>query len=175
MSPADDSRARDAIRDVVARYCRGVDRLLPDLVVAGFHNAAQLDYGFFAGGPRDFADTVLPMLERTYAHTAHCMLNHLCVVSGAAAIAETYMMIAQVPRGDAAGMQSMSYCRYVDDFTCVDGRWAIARRTCAVDMIGSVPFAPWAGATEASTLIRGTRDAADASRRAHGADAQLRL
>ena len=47
---------RQAIHDVILRYCRGVDRMDRELLLAAYHSDAIDDHGLFVGGPAAFAD-----------------------------------------------------------------------------------------------------------------------
>jgi len=41
--------AAEAIRQAALRYCRGVDRLDPELMLSAYHDGATDDHGIFSG------------------------------------------------------------------------------------------------------------------------------
>ena len=62
---------RQAIMDVLARYCAGVDRLDAELLASCYHPDATDDHGVFRGTGHDFAAHVVAVLERHAAATHH--------------------------------------------------------------------------------------------------------
>ena len=47
---------REAIREVIHRYCQAVDRCDLELLKGCYHPDGYDDHGFFAGNAHDFAD-----------------------------------------------------------------------------------------------------------------------
>lgn len=143
MTPDDDRRLarlldeRD-IRDVLARYCRGIDRRDLDLVRTCFHPDATDDHGpGFRGGVEDLLAYVAGELAR-YSSTTH-LLGQILVEhhpdDPTQARAEAYVVAyhRKDPSGSAPGRDFVVGLRYVDDVERRDGAWRIARRVCAVD------------------------------------------
>ncbi|MDG3011664.1 nuclear transport factor 2 family protein [Rhodococcus sp. D2-41] len=116
---------RQAIHDVVLRYCRGIDRLDFDLVRSCYHPDAIDHHTGFDGSVDDYIAWVRPKLE-TLGGTMHHVGNHLVELFGDVAIAETYSM--NVHWGHPAGGDFTSGARFVDLMERRDGRWAIAQR-----------------------------------------------
>ncbi|MGR7002873.1 nuclear transport factor 2 family protein [Yinghuangia aomiensis] len=82
--------ARQEIRDVVLRYCRGVDRLDLDAVRACYHPDATDEHGSFTGGVDAFLAWIGRLLP-CYTMTMHVVANHLVEFAGPdLARAETY-------------------------------------------------------------------------------------
>lgn len=81
---------RQAIYDVVARYCRGVDRLDEQLVSNAFHPDAIVDYGMFVGNRDDFVKFALDLESSLKLGGQHFVANHLADIDGNNAHAETY-------------------------------------------------------------------------------------
>lgn len=77
-SPAD---AQHAIRDVLYRYCRGVDRVDLELVRDCYHDDAVDDHGAFRGPPDAYVAWLADRL-RAYEHTSHTLGNVLIEVGG---------------------------------------------------------------------------------------------
>ena len=49
-----------AIRDVLARYWRGIDRRDPELVLGTYHPGAYDDHGYYKGPVEGFVDSLAP-------------------------------------------------------------------------------------------------------------------
>jgi hypothetical protein len=127
---ADPVRAADRqlILDLVLGYCRGVDRLDPDLVRAAYHPGGIDHHTGFDGTVEEYVSWLEPKL-RGFDGTMHLVANHLVEFSGARAVAETYGMAVHwgTPAGDP-GLNFTSGFRYVDLLECRAGRWGIVER-----------------------------------------------
>lgn len=125
--------AKQEIREVVLRYCRGIDRLDMDLVRGAYHPGGIDHHTGFEGTVEEFVVWVEPLL-RTLSGTRHEMHNHLTEVSGDRAVAETYatarhwtMPDAQLGRR-AERANFTTGVRYVDHMERRAGRWGIVER-----------------------------------------------
>ncbi len=118
-----------AIRDVIARYCRGVDRLDFDLVRQAYHPDAIDHHTGFDGTVDEYLSWVGKALE-SLSGTMHFIGNHYVdFIDDDTAISETYVMATHWGRpGSGARANFTSGARYVDLMTRRDGRWAIAER-----------------------------------------------
>lgn len=117
---------REAIRDVVTTYCRGVDRFDRDLVMSTYHPEAMDDHASFVGDREEFWDFVYDMHGTHHRVTQHYVANHLAEIDGDTAHAETYFIYAAL---NVKGQPfSLVGGRYVDRLEKRDGRWAIADR-----------------------------------------------
>ena len=65
----------DAIRQVVARYARGVDSLDADVMKSAYWPEATDDHGVFVGNAMVFCDRVVETHKR-FTGTMHCNMNH---------------------------------------------------------------------------------------------------
>jgi len=117
---------REAIRDVVTKYCRGVDRFDRELLLSVYHSDAKDDHGIFVGGREDFYAWVHNMHETYHKLTQHYVANHVVEIEGSVAHAETYFMYAALNRSGAPF--SLMGGRYVDRLEKRAGKWAIAER-----------------------------------------------
>ncbi len=100
---AADSLARLAYRaeihEATLRYCRGIDRFDPELVLTSHHPDAYDDYGLFAGTVAQFVDFIFPLLAENYLRTSHILFNQLIDFADTdIALVETYMMTVQIKR-----------------------------------------------------------------------------
>src|SRR4051794_41313735 len=73
--------AVEEIREVVLRYCRGVDRLDVDLLRSAYLPGAVDDHGVFVGDAAEFCARVVES-HRRYEATMHCVSNHLVQLDG---------------------------------------------------------------------------------------------
>lgn len=125
---------RQAIHDVIVRYCRGVDRLDRELILSAYHPDAIDDHGIFVGGPEAFADHFSAFHASQQSATQHIITNHSCELAGDTAHCETYWLFAAMNREGPP--LSLGGGRYIDRMERRDGRWAIAQRKCLYDWQG---------------------------------------
>lgn len=149
------------IRDVIHRYCRGIDRCDYELVRRCYHPDATDDHGGFVGGIDDFIAHIVESLPR-YERTMHFIGNILVEVDGNRARCESYIIAHhRVPlRGTKPERDYNVGLRYVDDFERRDGEWRIADRVCVFEWsrIDMVPPGGWQPEDRAAT---GARDRTD--------------
>lgn len=128
---------REEIRDLLARYARGVDRADWDLVRAVYHEDAYDDHGAYKGGVEGFI-AFLEERSRPLPQSMHFLGNCLIeFASDEVAAVETYFMTAHtllprtLPDGSEEPVPSQlsSYGRYVDRMERRGGPWRIAHRT----------------------------------------------
>lgn len=120
--------AKQEIYEVVARYCRGIDRLDLDLVRSAYHPGAYDHHTGFDGTVEEYLQWVGRALPRL-AGTTHIIGNHLAEVRDDRAVAETYGTAVHwgAPLDDPR-MNFTSGFRYIDRMQRRDGRWAIVER-----------------------------------------------
>ncbi len=156
----DQLASREAIRDLVYRYARAIDRLDEALLRSVFHpdsrhnhfyEGPSSDPGSSTSGeePGDFVAFAFALL-RTFRRTHHQMGNTLIEFDGDdVAKVETYFTAYHLMRakgdplaGPGAYDSEMDYLvggRYVDRFERRDGEWKIARRTGLTDWMRLEP------------------------------------
>ena len=148
--------AKQAITEIVFRYARAIDRLDENLLRSCFHPGSTHKH-FFEGpssdpslpssdeNPGDFVAFALGRLS-TYSATHHQMGNTLIdLVDPSHATVETYFTafhrvrpIGDPLAGDQAFDTEMDYFvagRYIDQFECREGSWAITSRTGMTDWV----------------------------------------
>jgi hypothetical protein len=130
---------RQAIHDVIVRYCRGVDRSDPDLVLAAFHDDA-IDNHFGVVLPFREAIGTLKTARSgggsppSKTTSMHNICNVLIEVDGDIARCESYVIvIVRIPQ-DGGTIDWMHAGRYVDRFERRNGEWRIAYRTVVYDL-----------------------------------------
>src|SRR4051794_1228570 len=80
---------REAIRQCIHRYARGVDRFDRELILSAFHPDALDEHGKFVGNPKEFVDWALQQHSGAHLSHQHCLLNHNCEIDGDVAHTET--------------------------------------------------------------------------------------
>jgi hypothetical protein len=126
---------KQAIHEVVLRYCRGVDRRDAALVRDCYWPDATDDHAGAFSGPRDdFVDWVLHVVTR-FTGTMHVIANHLVELdSDDVASAEAYGVARHWgdPPDDPRRNFTTGF-RYLDRFERRSGEWRIAARTVALE------------------------------------------
>lgn len=130
------------INRALLSYCRGIDRLDGDAVLAAFHPGAMLvDYGAEPTTIEAFADRAMTSLAR-FSATQHRLSNTAIEPDGdAAALVESYVLAFHVLAGEGAENDKLLTFngRYIDRFERLpvggqaEPQWRITRRTLRVD------------------------------------------
>jgi hypothetical protein len=119
---------RQAITDQIHRYCRSVDRLDIPLGHSVWHEDGIADYpGYYNGPGKGVIDRICKD-HLGLLHHAHQVTNSLIELHGQKAGSETYCIASlRMQRGEKL-MQMMVWTRYIDSWSCRDGRWALDKR-----------------------------------------------
>jgi hypothetical protein len=122
---------RQAIRDCVNRYCRGLDRHDDELLASVFHADAVDNHGPWIG-PRDaFVRWANHECHDGLLAHQHHVTTHNCELDGDIAHAETYVLFIH-RQGDGRSVL-FGGGRYLDRFERRDGEWRIALRRVVMD------------------------------------------
>ena len=139
--------AKQAITEVLNRYCRAMDRMDRTLAEDCYHpDAVDQHSSLFSGSPADW----VTWAERFHAPmkvTRHVLSNVIVELDGDDAWAESYWTLLLRVTRDAALFDVSVGGRYLDHFRCVDGVWAIRHRRTTNDWDRVDPV----GATVADT------------------------
>jgi hypothetical protein len=134
--------ATEAIRQAVARYARGVDRLDVALMQSAYWPDAIDDHGVYVGDAMAFCERVVDSHAR-FASTMHCNMNHAIEIDddGLTAQGEVYNMtfLLRVP-DEGPTIVDHWMGRYLDRYECRDGDWRIAYRVCVHEWTRSSPI-----------------------------------
>ncbi len=153
--------AKQAIADVLYRYCRSLDRMDRALYDTVFTADADLDYGeHFTGSAAEFREWVWSTHESMQAHS-HQIANVLTEVDavGGRAVSESYVTVCLRTRPDAEGatLDIVDRGRYLDRWKQQDdGSWRIASRRFIGDISQMID-------TTNSPPVGSVRDTADPS------------
>ena len=142
MPTTPDIAAKWDIAEVLYRYCRSMDRIDADLGYTVWHDDGTAHYsGLFQGTGREFIDWVCE-LHRPMVATSHQVTNMLIEVDGDAAVSEAYVTVRLRTRNSEGELTDIVGAgRYLDRWSCRDGRWAIDHRNYVSDVSNSIPVA----------------------------------
>jgi hypothetical protein len=148
---------KQALYELVVRYCRAVDRADVELMRSCYHPDAIDEHGYFSGGVEELIAAmqdggVLDPSSRP-APVQHSVTNALFEIDGDIAHGETYNVVRRIAEDGTFYVEG--YGRYVDRFERRAGQWRIAHRRVVVDWV--------APEHDGHEFIRGTRDRGDPS------------
>jgi SnoaL-like domain len=133
---------KEAIRELVLLYSRGVDRkdglLLRDL----YTRDATDSHGNTFDGPADeyctFLDKAFPFMP----YSGHHVCNHLIGVDGDEANGEVYALAYHlIPSAEGRRIEDFMAVRYLDNYRREeDGRWRFSKRVVTYDLRVRRPF-----------------------------------
>jgi hypothetical protein len=125
---------REAIREALYRYCRAIDRQDAELGCSVFHEDAVADYSpIYNGSGRGFFDFSLGQMKGVNCRTHHQVGNVIIELNGDRAASEAYVRSAFRLFAGEKIMQSQAWARYVDQWSCRNGVWAIDKRLAITD------------------------------------------
>lgn len=158
---------REAIRDCIYRYCRGIDRMDRDLVLSAYWPDATDEHGnFTARSAAEFVDVALGILA-TIELTTHVMHNILIDIQGNVAYVESYVQaFHKLRRDDGSVYDHSSSSRFLDCMECRDGEWRIKRRVVVRDWFREyADSGDWSSGEMGSTLGYGKEKPLDVGQR----------
>ncbi len=121
------------IRQVLERYCRGIDRLDAALIDSVYWPEATDDHGVYKGPGKDFAAFIIPMLRDGFDATMHMLGQSNIRVEGASAAADTYFQAYHRRAADGGIAIDIAAGRYADLFEKRGGEWRIHDRVVVMD------------------------------------------
>jgi hypothetical protein len=149
---------RQAITDLIYRYCRSVDRLDIPLGHSVWHDDAIADYGpaVYQGPGKGVIDHICKQHLGTLHHS-HQVANIIIELNGDFAGSESYVTASlRIASGDQL-RQITVWSRYIDSWSRRNGRWGIDKRITVRD------FDEKRVVTETQRFEDGRRDAHDPS------------
>jgi hypothetical protein len=125
---------REAIREMIYRYCRALDRSDVVLGYSVFHEDSEADYGpIYSGSGRGFIDFSLGSTKGLNCSTHHQVSNITIQLDGDRASSEAYVLSTFRMLMGEQQMQSQSWARYIDQWSCRAGEWRISKRLAITD------------------------------------------
>jgi hypothetical protein len=137
--PVQELLDKQAVYEVVLRYCRGIDRLDLEAVRDCYHPDGVDHHTGFSGPRDDYVRWVGEGLGR-FEGTMHVVANHLVELDGDVAFSETYGNAhhwGSPP--DDPGLNFVSGFRYVDRLERRAGVWRIAERHAVREWTRAIP------------------------------------
>ena len=126
----DELIAERDIREVLHRYCRGIDRMDAELTRSCWHADGTADYGWlYQGGADGFIEWLWPVHAAMVGHV-HSLSNVVVQIDGDRAATESYVTVVLRVHGQGDDLiDIVGRGRYLDAFERRDGTWAIAHRS----------------------------------------------
>lgn len=122
---------RDITRALMA-YMRGQDRLDPELQLTAFHDDADVDCGLLRGTRQEFTDFAQGFLAEMEG-SQHLIGQVDITIDGDQATGEVYFLAWHRMVEEGERFDLFMAGRYVDEYACRDGRWAIVKRRELID------------------------------------------
>ena len=122
---------REAIRDVIHRFARGLDRHDDELVASAYHADALDHHGGFLGRPEEFISWANALHAADWVAHHHHLTTHTIEVDGDVAHAETYCIGTFLRRDEP--LVDIAGGRYVDRLERRDGDWRIVAREALIE------------------------------------------
>ncbi len=156
----DDMLAKDAIYDLLCRYCHGIDRCDAEVLKSAYWPDATETHGTFDGNAWEFAVFMTDNMRANMRRSQQKIGNAWIVIEpdGIHARGETYVtgyLDIDEPSGP---VQRIVGGRYLDRFECRDGDWRIIDRLYVMDWNRNAPStAEWDGGLYGMLKTRGAR------------------
>jgi SnoaL-like domain len=133
---------RDAIRECIFRYCRGIDRIDEQALRDSYWPDATDSHGAYKGSASGFIDAALPKL-RLSSRMIHCVGNVSIELRDTQAAVESYFLAWQRDRGsNNIEQETFLAGRYVDRFEKRGEEWRVAARIVVYDWVQPMGVAP---------------------------------
>ena len=130
---------KDAIATTLARYCRGVDRCVEDLISDAYFPDGIDEHSYITLSGTEIGPFLVARMKAMYTSTLHCIVDSLIDLDGDVAHVETYMVgfLGRI-EGDIEVADHVA-ARYVDRFECRSDEWRIAHRTVLPEFAMTIP------------------------------------
>jgi ketosteroid isomerase-like protein len=155
---------REAIRECLYRYSRGVDRLDAGMIRSAYWPDAVDEHLDFTGNAEDFIAWSFPIMG-TMDQTMHMIGNVLMRIDGDRADVESYFYgYHRVNAPDGSKADVIGAGRYLDNFAKRGDEWRIARRLVQTDWFRQYPdSADWEAGMLGMKITLGGRHPDDPS------------
>jgi hypothetical protein len=126
---------KEAIRSVLYRYCRAVDRGDAELLATVYHPDATDNHGAYVGPAAGFIEWAVRNGGVLFETIQHSLGTIIIQIEGDVAYSEAYFSSPGVmkPGEDGTRMLANLTGRYIDRFECRQGEWRIAQRVVVKD------------------------------------------
>lgn len=148
---------REAIRDCLYRFCRGIDRIDAELILSAYWPDGIDEHGNFSTkSAQEFVDHAVPILQAMEL-TKHIVTNILIDIRGDSAYVESYVQaFHRLCKPDGTKYDNLASSRYIDHMERRDDEWRIKKRVVVRDWFREFPgWSEWAGGEMAKALRYG--------------------
>lgn len=160
---------REAIRDVLLRYCRGVDRCDEQTLLSAYHDDATDDHGLYSGSAGGWAryciDYGRGLVDLAHGNegTRHEVQNVQFEFCGRdLAHVESYVVARHFRQKTSAGLRNLVFLgRFIDQVERRAGEWRIAHRVFVLDQYYEHSCAVQDDFAVLTNIVRGRRDRED--------------
>lgn len=130
---------REAIRECLYRYARGVDRLDADMLRGAYWPDCTDNHMSFTGNAEEFIAWSFPIME-AMDQSQHFIANSLIAVHGKSADAESYFYgFHRINTPDGQKNDVIGAGRYLDTFEKRRQEWRILKRKVVTDWFRHYP------------------------------------
>jgi ketosteroid isomerase-like protein len=123
---------RQAIVDLIYRYCRAVDRIDAKLGYSIYHDDAVVDYSVYKGTGHGSIDFICER-HRAFEATSHQVTNIILELDGDRASSESYVTASLRMHLSGEIRQATIWARYLDRWSRRADRWGIDKRQTVID------------------------------------------
>jgi hypothetical protein len=152
---------KQAIREAMVRYCRGVDRCDAALISSAYHPDAIDHHSSKTFTGETVGEGIAEWVRTSAKCSMHHVTNQVIEIDGDVAGSETYYAVWQIDAGEGGERTLQALGRYIDRFERRNGEWKIADRLVITDMVRFLPAGGEFPPDRASGL--GRRDHTDPS------------
>jgi len=127
---------KEAIREALMRYCRGVDRLDAEIISSVYHPDAYDDHAgrIFTG--ETVGQGLVDWMTEIMDVTSHNITTSNIEVNGATAGSEAYTTSMHLQTIDDVQRTLLAVARYIDRFEKRNGEWKIISRIVVPEFTG---------------------------------------
>lgn len=131
---------REAIRDCLFRYCRGIDRMDREMLLSAYWPDGADEHGNFAArSSNEMVENAFAVLAKMEV-TTHVLHNILIDIRGDSAEVESYVRAYhRLPKPDGSLYDHISSSRFLDHMEKRDDEWRIGRRSVVRDWFREYP------------------------------------
>ena len=134
----DEMLAKEAIRDALMRYCRGVDRLDADIIRSVYHPDAYDDHAGRQFTGETVGQGLVDWMTEIMDVTSHNITTSNIEIEGDSAGSEAYTTSMHLQTVDGEQRMLLAIARYVDRFERRNGEWKIIERVVVPEFTGWV-------------------------------------
>jgi hypothetical protein len=131
---------KQAIREVMMRYCRGVDRLDAGLISSAYHPDAYDDHCVREFTGATVGPEIVSWMREQMEMTSHQITNQTIVIDGDFAGSESYFCETHILREGDRRVKGFVVGRYVDRLERRDGDWRIIHRRVVTESSSELPI-----------------------------------